>query len=600
METRTHPPETLPAIVRRALAQPQDAVLLGRVAGAWAATSSEQLLRRVSNLACAIRDAGLSTGDRVALIAQNSVDWIVADFATLFAGCVVVPIFSTQALDQVRYILGNSEAKLIFVDTLEAERRLRTMEAPLPRIVVFEGEGSGCLAAFESHGAEIRVQHPELPDAFEAALQPDDLAVLIYTSGTTGQPKGVMLSHDNLGSNAQGAFDYGLGGVERGAPVLSVLPLSHIYEHCMLYGYMIKGVSVYVCHNPDDMLADLRDAHPVVVTAVPRIFERLINGIKSSAKAHGGAQAKLVPWALDTGRDYMLAKVQGPRPGAALSLRYRLAWELVLRKIRPALGLDKLLFFVSGSAPLHLDTAMTMLACDITILEGYGLTECSPVVTASRLEDHRYGTVGKALPGVQIKIAEDGEILTKGPNVMKGYYKDPEATAAVFEDGWFETGDIGAVDADGYVRITDRKRELFKTSGGKFVAPARVESAIKRSVYVNQVLLVGYGRPHPAALVLPNWDLLRREFHLSAEMATSEIAAREDVQRLITEEVRRTTSDLASYEQVRRVVVLPRDLTVERGELSPTLKVRRRVVEDNYAAEIERVYRLDLHEPPHA
>ncbi|MHB1551543.1 MAG: AMP-binding protein, partial [Vulcanimicrobiaceae bacterium] len=263
-------------------------------------------------------------------------------------------------------------------------------------------------------------------------------------------------------------------------------------------------------------------------------------------------------------------------------------------------GLDKLLFFVSGSAPLHLDTAMTMLACDITILEGYGLTECSPVVTASRLEDHRYGTVGKALPGVQIKIAEDGEILTKGPNVMKGYYKDPEATAAVFEDGWFETGDIGAVDADGYVRITDRKRELFKTSGGKFVAPARVESAIKRSVYVNQVLLVGYGRPHPAALVLPNWDLLRRDFHLSPEIATSEIAAREDVQRLITEEVRRTTSDLASYEQVRRVVVLPRDLTVERGELSPTLKVRRRVVEDNYAAEIERVYRLDLHESPHA
>lgn len=584
------PPETLPALIRRSLAQPRDAVLVERVNGAWKATSSEELLSRVFSLASAIRDAGLEQGDRVALISTDCVDWIVADFATLFAGCVVVPIFPTQAHDQVAFILKDSGAKLIFADTLHAAERLRHLPLALPRIVTFEGSGEDSLATFEAHGAKLRESRPEWPGAFEEQTNPNDMAVLIYTSGTTGEPKGVMLSHYNLGFNAQSTFSRALDVLAAGSDVLSVLPFSHIYEHCFIYGYLLIKAHHHISRSVDHLLEDLQSVRPVFMTAVPRIFERMLAGITTKAKIHGGLQAKLVPWALEIGRQYMTAKTLGERPGVALTTKYRLAHALVLKKIAPLLGLDRVKFLASGSAPLHFDTAMTMLGIGITVLEGYGPTECSPVITVNAYEDNHYGTVGTPIPGVQIKVAEDGEILARGPNVMLGYYKNPQATAEVIHDGWYHTGDIGTIDERGYLRITDRKKELFKTSGGKFVAPSRVESAIKRSVYVNQVMLVGDGRPHPAALVSPNWDILRKELGIDGSVPVDELAKRADVINFLTQEVRRNTDDLAKFEQVRRVVVLPRELTVESGELSPTLKVKRRVVEARYATEIERLY----------
>lgn len=583
------PKETLPALIRRSLSQKRDAVLAERVEGTWTPTSSERLIERVSNIACAIRDAGLEQGDRVALIAADCVNWIVADFATLFAGCVVVPIFPTQAPDQVSYILQNSESKLIFVDTAAAADHLRHLAVQLARVVVFESTGDDSLRAFEMRGAQVRSQRPDWPQAFEAEIKPDDLAVLIYTSGTTGEPKGVMLSHYNIGFTAQSTFSRALEILAPGSDVLSVLPFSHIYEHCFLYGYMLMKLRHHISHSVDHLLEDLRDVRPVFMTAVPRIFERMIAGITAKAKVHGGLQAKLVPWALETGRQYMTAKTLQRRIGLRLSLRYRLAHALVLRKIRPALGLDRMHFLSSGSAPLHFDTAMTMLGAGIKILEGYGPTECSPVITVNSADDNHFGTVGKPIPGVEVKLAEDGEILARGPNVMMGYYCNPQATAEAITDGWYHTGDIGAIDAQGCLHITDRKKELFKTSGGKFVAPSRVEAAIKRSVYINQVMLVGDGRPHPAALVSPNWDLVRAELDIPAAPA-EDLVMREDVIAFLTREVHRNTHDLAKFEQVRKIVVLPRELTVEGGELSPTLKVKRRVVEARYAAEIARLY----------
>ena len=590
MEDQLPPRETLPALIRRSLAQPRAAALVERVDGTWTPTSSDQLLARVTALACAIRDAGLGQGDRVALIAADCVDWIVADFATLFAGCVVVPIFPTQASDQVAYILQNSEAKLIFADTVYAAERLRQLPLQLPRLVVFEGKGDESLAALEARGAQVRAEHPDWPQTFEAQLQPDDLAILIYTSGTTGEPKGVMLSHYNLGFTAQSSFAHAFEVITPGSDVLSVLPFSHIYEHSIIYGFMIARVHHHICHNVDQLLADLREVRPVSMTAVPRIFERLIAGITGKAKEHGGLQAKLVPWALDVGRRYATAKTRKTDPGALLALQYRAAHALVLRKLRPLLGLDRLQFFVSGSAPLHFDTAMTLLGADIAIVEGYGPTECSPVITVNTYDENHYGTVGKPIPGVEIEIADDGEILAHGPNVMLGYYKNAEATAEVLTDGWYHTGDIGVIDPQGYLRITDRKKELFKTSGGKFVAPSRVEAAIKRSVYVNQVMLVGDSRPYPVALVCPNWDLVRTEMALPKDAPVDDLARRPAVIDFLTKEVRRNTEDLAKFEQVRKIVVLPRELTVESGELSPTLKVKRRVVEARYADEIERLY----------
>jgi long-chain acyl-CoA synthetase len=596
MEAQLPARETLPALIRRSLMEPRDAVLLERLNETWVPTSSEKLLSRIEKLACAIRGTGLQRGDRVALIAADCVSWIVADFATLFSGCVVVPIFPTQAPDQVAYILQNSEAKLIFADTPEAAQRLNYLGVVLPQVVVFDSNAENSLDAFEAEGARVQAMHPDWPQAFESEIAPDDMAVLIYTSGTTGEPKGVMLSHYNLVFTAQSSFGYGFNEVGAGSDVMSVLPFSHIYEHCIIYGFLLSKVRHHISHHVDELARDLREVRPFVMTAVPRLFERVLAGITTKAKLHGGLQAKLVPWAMRAGRDYMSAKTRRANPGFKLSLQYAIARALVLRKLRPLLGLDRLKFFVSGSAPLHFDTAMTMLGMGIPIVEGYGPTECSPVITVNTFSDNHYGTVGKPIPGVEIRIAPDGEVLARGPNVMMGYYKNEAATSEVMEDGWYHTGDIGTIDAQGFLHITDRKKELFKTSGGKFVAPSRVEAAIKRSVYVNQVMLVGDSRPHPIALISPDWALVRTELGIPDGVPINELRTRPDVVHLLTREVHTHTADLAKFEQVRRIIILPRELSVEEGELSPTLKVKRRVVEKKYAADIDRLY-ADMQAP---
>jgi long-chain acyl-CoA synthetase len=591
--------ETLPHLIRRALANPRDDALVERRNGSWTTTSSARLLERAENLACAIRDAGLAAGDRVALIAHDSVDWIVCDFATFVAGCVVVPVYPTQALDHMAYILAHSGAKLVFADSPTTLARMRESGASLPRVVVFDSMDSDSLAAFEARGAAIHAEHPELPGAYEATLLPDDLAVLIYTSGTTGNPKGVMLSHDNLGFNVRATLDFGSDIREAGpsAAALSVLPYSHIYEHTFMYIYLLAGLRYCICHDPSELLEDLRDVRPSMMTSVPRIFDRVLAGIKGQAMKHGGAQAKLVPWALSAARQYAYAKTFGGGAPPALALQYAPAKAFVLNKIRARLGLDRMRFMTSGSAALHVDTAMTFLGLGIPIMQGYGLTETSPVITASRTEDNEYGAVGRPIPGVEIRIASDGEILTRGRHVMHGYYRDPEATAATLEGGWLKTGDIGEIDAKGFLRITDRKREVFKTDTGKWIAPSRIEAAIKRSMYVAQAMVIGSGRPHPAALISPNWDLLRVKLEIPAATPAEQLSAREDVVEFLTAEVRKQTHDLATYEQIRRIIVLSHEFSVESGELSPAMKIKRRVVEDRYAAAIDRLYNADLRMP---
>jgi long-chain acyl-CoA synthetase len=592
--------ETLPRLIRRALSKPRAEVLLERSGATWAVTSSQQLIDRMENVACAIRDAGLGAGDRVALVGHNSVDWIVCDFATLSAGCVVVPIYPTQALDHTKYILEHSESKLVFVDNAQTLEHLRESGAALPRAVVFDSTGSDGLAVFEASGARIRAAHPELPGAYEAAQQPDDLAVLIYTSGTTGNPKGVMLSHDNLTFDSQSALAAGLEVIPPGSDVLSVLPFSHIYEHTIIYIYLLAEMRYSICHDPAELIADLRAVRPSVMTSVPRIFDKVLAGIRGNALKTGGLQGRLVPWALAAGREYMKAKVLGNGPGPLLSMHYALAKKLVLDKVRIMLGLDRMQFFCSGSAALHTDVAMTYLGMGIPILQGYGLTETSPVITTSQLTANTWGAVGRAIDGAEIRIASDGEVLTRGRQVMQGYYHDPEATAAVIQDGWLHTGDIGEIDPNGYLRITDRKREVFKTDTGKWVAPSRVEAAIKRSPYVGTAMVIGSNRPHPAALIVPNWEMLRIELSLPKEEAAEQLVHRDDVIGFVTNEVRRKTADLASYEQIRRVILLPREFSVETGELSPAMKIKRRVVEDRYAGEIDRAYAADLKASVHA
>jgi long-chain acyl-CoA synthetase len=341
--------------------------------------------------------------------------------------------------------------------------------------------------------------------------------------------------------------------------------------------------------TPDYLLEDLKAVRPRVMNLVPRIFERVLAGIQGRAKAEGGLKAKLVPWALTVGREYAAATQRGGKASGMLPLQYAIAHKLVLSKIRPQIGLDRLEFFTSGSAPLHRDIMLTFAGMGVPIAEGYGLTETSPVVTSNPSSAIRYGTVGRPIDGVEIKIAADGEIMVKGPNVMQGYYKLP-GERPFTSDGWFLTGDVGELDADGYLSITDRKKELIKTSGGKYVAPGRVESALKRSIYIGQCFVIGDGRPYPIALVGPNWDLVRSDFEIPASVTTEEISKRSDVRELLLREVTEKSADLASFETIRRIAVLPRDLTIEDGELSPTLKVKRRIVQKKFAALIESAY----------
>jgi long-chain acyl-CoA synthetase len=506
----------------------------------------------------------------------------------------VVPIYPTQALDHMSYIIEHSEARLIFADSLATLERLRESGAALPRVVRFDSGDADGLRAFEARGEEIRAAHPELPSAYEATLLPDDLAVLIYTSGTTGQPKGVMLSHDNLAFDAGVSLACGFEGIEGGRDVISVLPYSHIYEHTLIYIYLLAKVRYFICHDPGELLGDLREVRPAEMTAVPRIFDRVIAGVKGQALRAGGMRGKLIPWALEVAREYMTAKTFGAGASRWLRLRYAAAERLVLRKVRTALGLDNVRFLTSGSAPLHVDTAMTLLGLGVPVMQGYGLTETSPVVSVSRLSENEYGAVGRPVAGVDVRIADDGEVMVRGRNVMQGYYRDRQATDEAIEDGWLHTGDVGEIDARGFLRITDRKGEIFKTSTGKWISPARIEASIKRSIFVSQAMVTGRGQPHPIALICPNWPLLRLELPALPEGAEPErLAERVDVQAFLNHEVRKQTHGLATYEQVRHVVVVPREFTVEGGELSPSMKIKRRVVEARYAREIEQAYRAE-------
>jgi long-chain acyl-CoA synthetase len=577
------PPRTLIDVVRTSLAgRPRDAIFERDATGAWQSQRTDAVCARAEAIALALRARGIAPGDRVALMSANRADWIVASLGILFAGAVGVPIYATQALDQVRYILDDAGARALFVDTPELAARLRAAGIALAPVVFDAPSGAeDGLPALVREGEARRDRADELA-ATAARVSPDDLAVLIYTSGTTGTPKGVMLTHRNIVSNAVDAFDLVAAEIRPGDPVLSILPYAHIYEYTNVIGYFVRGAAIYVNRRIEGLLDDLRSVRPVVVFAVPRIFERTYAAILSRAVAAGGLKRRLVPWALREGRTYRRA-VRDGTPSTAAFVRYRLARALVLDKLRVQLGCDRLRFFASGSAALHPDIAMTFAAAGITILEGYGLTECSPVVTANTPRRSKIGTVGMPIPNVEVALADDGELLVRGPNVMRGYYHRPDETAETIVDGWLRTGDVASIDAEGFVSIVDRKKEIFKTSGGKYVSPARVETALARSAFVVQAVVVGSGKAHPAALISPNWTALREKLALPEDVPPAELARRDDVRAFVAAEAQRCTADLASFEQIRWTGVLPRDLTIDDGEITPTLKVRRRVVEERYA-----------------
>jgi long-chain acyl-CoA synthetase len=607
--------EPLPETVRRPSASTEPATLIDvftRAAkvhhrpdtlnykrdGHWVPISSDELLERVKDIAAGLYAIGIRHGDRVALLSDSRVEWTLADAGCLFASAVDVPIYPTLTPPQVQYILKDSGASALFLANREKFLELKQILAECPQIkhvIFFDAAGITpadglTLAQLEERGRGLEQIDVELIDILAEETTPDDLATIIYTSGTTGEPKGVMLSHGNLVSNLIDSTGHLVIGKQD--TVLSVLPLSHVYERQAMYMYLHHGIAVYFAESLQTIGANLREVRPTILVGVPRLFEKIYARIHEHATAAGKVNETILLWSVDVAREYA-DYVSNHRPlPAALKFKHGLASKLVFSKWQEAFG-GRIRLLMSGGAALSEDLARIYIGAGIPIIQGYGLTETSPVVTASGLDNYRVGTVGKPIPGVEVRIAEDGEIEVRGPNVMRGYYNKPEETRAAFtEDGWFKTGDIGTLDADGYLRITDRKKELFKTSGGKYIAPQPIEQAIKGSRFVNQVVLIGSERKFPAALIVPVWEQLESYCKLKGieVQSRSELCRHPRIIDLLQRQINALTPNLARYEKIKKVALIENEFTIEGGELTPTLKVKRRVIDEKYRDVIEKLY----------
>ena len=565
--------------------------------GEWRSLSAAEMLRRARQTALGLYSLGLRHGDRIAILSDSCVEWVLADQGCIFAGAVTVPIYPTLSGDQVKYIINDCGARAIFVSNSEKLGQLEPAlrECPtIENIVLFESDGSNplkisTLTELEAEGQRVAAQQPQLGNELARAAKPDDLATIIYTSGTTGEPKGVMLTHSNMVSNLIDSSNHLEFGEEDSA--LSVLPLSHIFERQAMNMYLHHGMSAYF-GSLDTLGQHLREVHPTVLVGVPRIYEKILARMQDGAAEKGKLNVALVTWALDVGRRWAQLKSNHARVPTALALQHKLADLLIFKKLRTALG-GRIRILVSGSAPISDDVTLAFLGAGLPIVEGYGLTEASPVITTGRLNDNRIGTAGKPIRNVQVRIAADGEIETRGPHVMRGYWNKPEETQAAFtEDGWMRTGDIGHLDVDGYLTITDRKKELLKTSGGKYIAPQPIEQLIKGSRFVNQVVVIGDGRKFPAALIVPDWELLESYAKLKQLnlQERAEFCRHPRIIDLFERQIAERTQNLAQFEKIKRIALLDHELTLEGDELTPTLKVKRRVVDEKYRDVIDAIY----------
>ncbi len=565
--------------------------------GAWQALSAADMLSRARRIALGLYSLGLRQGDRVALLSESCVEWVLADQGCILMGAITVPIYPTLSPEQVKYIVSDCAARAIFVSNTEkfSEMEVALKEcSTIANVILFAAEGSiGAglitLAEVEALGQSLAAENPQLIDELARAAKPEDLATIIYTSGTTGEPKGVMLTHSNMVSNLIDSSNHLEFGERDSA--LSVLPLSHVFERQAMNMYLHHGMSAYF-GSLDTLGEHLREVNPTVLVGVPRIYEKILARVQDRAAAKGKLNAALVNWAIEIGQSWARLKADHKSIPITLALKHKLADLLIFEKLRKAMG-GRIRILVSGSAPISDDVALAFLGAGLPIVQGYGLTEASPVITAGRINDNRIGTSGKPIRNVKVRIAADGEIETSGPQVMRGYWNKPEETRAMFtEDGWMRTGDIGHLDSDGYLTITDRKKELLKTSGGKYIAPQPIEQLIKGSRFVNQVVVIGDGRNFPAALIVPDWELLESYAKLKAlDLHTrAEFCSHPRIINLFERQIAERTQKLAQFEKIKRIALLDHELTAESDELTPTLKVKRRVINEKYRDVIDRIY----------
>ena len=561
-------------------------VMLQRRPIQWIPISSLELYRDIVGVARALRECGIGRGDRVAILAENRPEWTIADFASLLLGAVVVPIYATLTDEQTAFVLRDSGARAIFVST---EAQLQKVFAirdrtPLEQIVVMdEVETAHAQHMYHMMQSGPATRDPEFESASRETM-PDDLATIIYTSGTTGTPKGVMLTHGNMAANI--ACSLGEFGVQRGQISISFLPLSHVTARHVDFAMLYHGVTLVYVPRVDQLPQALLEVRPTIFVGVPRVYEKIHSQVE--AKTRSFPKSTIYRWALSVGKKHQSETLAGRKP---TSLSWKIADRLVYSHIREGMG-GRAELYISGGAPLGRQLAEWYANVGIRIHEGYGLTETSPVIAVNNPKAHKLGTVGRPLSIVEVRIAGDGEVLVRGPSVFQGYWNRPEETQAAFVDGWFKTGDIGNIDDDGFLSITDRKKDLIKTSGGKFVAPQPIETSLKHNALVSEAVVFGDKRKFPAVLISPYFSLLEdwaRANHVEFSLRT-ELVAHPKVKALYDGIVADLNQNLARFEQLKRVILVAEEFSTADGTLTASMKLRRRVVERKYQREIEEMY----------
>lgn len=571
---------------------PKSDALVHKSNGVWEKHSTDSVMEVSDAIALGLLQLGLQPGDMISIMADNSYEWTITDLAILKMGGINVPIYPTNSLEDVTFILNHAEVKCIFVQTQEMLDKVLTCKPNVPSL-------QHVYAFRDLRGATLYKDMKVNPNAdgrhnlkvIQDNIKAKQLATIIYTSGTTGQPKGVMLSHENIVSNVLSSTDR--LPVTKEHIALTFLPMSHIFERMILYMYAYAGISIYYAESIEKIGDNLKEVRPHVFTAVPRLLEKVFDKVQANGAAAGGTKAKIFAWA----SNIALAWEPDGKNGFFYNFKHRIAEKLVYSKIRAKAGLDRVITTCSGSAALQPRLCRFFNAIGVRLQEGYGLTETSPVISVSgyRPGELRIGHVGTVINGGTIKIFEDGEICYKGPNVMLGYYKNEEMTRAVIDsDGYFHTGDIGVVDAQGFLRITDRKKEMWKTSGGKYIAPQVIENKLKESPFIEQVIVVGDNEKFPGALIVPSfaylYDWLESEGINAPRDMPAAIVAMDKVKAKITEEVERLNVNFGKWEQIKKFELLPRDMSIDNGELTPTMKPKRKFINEKYKAEIEKIY----------